>query len=129
VWDSAPDTDHIQHTKKYTVKARQYARALDDLVDSRKPFHEAVLGARRWLPFAQAQRSNDSDDNINGYSPGGVEVLDQSCDTCLVEIRLDRRELYDISKSVRIKSVLESILADDIDHTRDLDCALLRRRP
>jgi hypothetical protein len=84
VWDCAPDTDHIKHAEKYTVQARQGIRAFNDLVNSGKPFHEAVLSAWRWLPFALAQRSNNSDDDINGYSPGGVEILNQCCNTRLV---------------------------------------------
>jgi hypothetical protein len=77
----APDADHVQHAEKHTVQARQYIGVLDDFVDNGKPPDETFLGAWRWLAFALAQRPHNSNNNIGGYSLGGVEVLDQCCYT------------------------------------------------
>jgi hypothetical protein len=125
----APDTDHIQHAKKYTVQARQHVGVLHNFMDDGKPPDEAFLGAWRWLAFALAQRPHNSNNDIGGYSLGGVEVLEQCCYTRLVQMCLHAGKLHDGSQIVFLESISDGMPADDMDDTRYLDGALLCRCP
>jgi hypothetical protein len=80
----APDTDHVEHVKKQSIQSRQHTGVLDDLMDNSEPLDKAVLSGRRRLALALAKCPHDSNDDICGYSLGGVKILDQRCDRRLI---------------------------------------------
>jgi len=121
----APNANHIQHTKQNAIQTRENTLFFDDLMGCNQPLYQTVLGARRGLSFALTKRPDNSDDHVTWYATSRVQILDQGSDGCLIQRRLHRYKLHNISKSILVKATFCGITADDIDYAGDFDGALL----
>lgn len=82
----SPYGGSVKQIEQHGVRAREYFRLLQHMVDHYKPSQQMALDSQRWLKLAMAQASDDLQNSVSRDFGRGEQISYDGCKTRLIEV-------------------------------------------